>query len=165
LTQKCKIFIKTQGDPTNHLVQTTPSTLFIEKTCINVLFSFEMHISDPKRAYFSNFGLVQLKIVQNNLLFKIVAFANFFFWCISYPKGAQTIIDELLKQKIVALNHFFSAFFLSMPENDDILSQLISIIHLKFLPLYFWEKHQKLRNTVQSAAFCSLSYKVSIKLK
>jgi hypothetical protein len=28
MTQKCKTFIETQGDPTNPLVQTTPSTHF-----------------------------------------------------------------------------------------------------------------------------------------
>ena len=28
MTQKCEIFIETQGDPTNPLVQTTPSTHF-----------------------------------------------------------------------------------------------------------------------------------------
>jgi hypothetical protein len=28
MTHKCKIFLETQGDPTNPLVQTTPSTPF-----------------------------------------------------------------------------------------------------------------------------------------
>jgi hypothetical protein len=82
-------------------------------------------------------------------------------WCKnrnhSYKNGLlifkfYTLI-ALIKTQTVQKNHFFSFFFLNMPQINHILSKFMQLIYLNLLPLYFRELIKDMVNTVKSDTF------------
>jgi hypothetical protein len=105
MTQKCKIFIETQGDPTNPHNPKYPFYQLIERKPADVCsFGCKKHFSDKNELIWLIFGRlstqIQLKTVQK-FIFKLVTCENLFL--LVYKFTLQVLKQysyKLLKQNI-----------------------------------------------------------------